>query len=108
MRANELRHRVTIQASNSGRDGYNNETDLIWSDYKKLWGKIEFLSVKDTITAQASGSETTARLKLNKRDDITTQMRVIHRGQVFQIVSPPKPDNVDGLTYMTVELSLLG
>ncbi|WP_180007716.1 phage head closure protein [Acinetobacter sp. YH16057] len=58
--------------------------------------------------AKAAGSETTARLKLRKRDDIDSSMRVLFDGQTFQIVSPPKPDNENGRIYMTLELSLVG
>ncbi len=107
MRASELRHRVSIQHCSPVRDEYNYEADPVWSEYKKLWGKVEFLSVKDSINAKASGSETVARLKLRKRDDIDSGMRVLFDGQTFQIVSPPKPDNENGRIYMTLELSLV-
>ena len=105
-RAGELCHRVTIQHKTTTYDEYNYETEA-WTEYKKLWQKLEFLSVKDLINAKAAGSETKARLKLRKRDDIHTGMRVLHDGQTFQIVSPPKPDNENGRIYMTLELSLV-
>ena len=105
-RAGELYHRVTIQHKTTTYDEYNYETEA-WTEFKKLWGKIDFLSVKDSINAKAAGSETTARLKLRKRDDIDTGMRVLFDGQTFQIVSPPKPDNENGRIYMTLELSLV-
>ena len=105
-RAGELCHRVTIQHKTTTYDEYNYETEA-WTEYKKLWGKLEFLSVKDSINAKAAGSETTARLKLRKRDDIHTGMRVLFDGQTFQIVSPPKPDNENAKIYMTLELSLV-
>lgn len=105
-RAGELCHRVTIQHKTTVYDEYNYETEA-WTEYKKLWSKIEFLSVKDSLTAKAAGSETTARLKLRKRDDIDSGMRVLYDGQTFQIVSPPKPDNENGRIYMTLELSLV-
>jgi SPP1 family predicted phage head-tail adaptor len=63
--------------------------------------------VKDSLTAKAAGSQTTARLKLRKRDDIDTSMRVLFDEQTFQIVSPPKPDNENSRIYMTLELSLV-
>lgn len=110
MRASELCHRVKIQSKPSGepaRDEYNYKTPVEWEDYRTLCGKIEFLSVKDSINAKAIGSETTARLKLRKRNDIHTGMRVIHNGQIFQIVSPAKPDNINGQIYMTLELALV-
>lgn len=105
-RAGELCHRVTIQHKTTVYDEYNYETEA-WVDFKPLWGRITFLSVKDGLTAKAAGSETTARLKLRKRKDIDTGMRVLFDGQTFQIVSPPKPDNVNGHIYMTLELSLV-
>lgn len=105
--AGELRHRVTIQHFIEQRDEYNNLLDKAWVEYKKLWAKVEFLSVKDTLTAKVAGSETTARLKIRKRTDITTEMRVLWKGQTFQIVSPPKPDNENGEIYVTFELKLL-
>ncbi len=105
-RAGELCHRVTIQHKTTTYDEYNYETEA-WTDLKKLWSKLEFLSVKDSINAKAAGSETTARLKLRKRDDIDSSMRVLFDGQTFQIVSPPKPDNENGRIYMTLELSLV-
>ena len=105
-RAGELYHRVTIQHKTTTYDEYNYETEA-WTEYKKLWSKLEFLSVKDSINAKAAGSETTARLKLRKRDDIHTGMRVLYDDQTFQIVSPPKPDNENGRIYMTLELSLV-
>lgn len=106
-RAGELCHRVTIQQKTTTYDDYNYETEA-WTEFKRLWGKISFLSVKDSLNAKAAGSETTARLKLRKRDDIHTGMRVLFDGQTFQIVSPPKPDNENGRIYMTLELSLVG
>ena len=105
-RAGALCHRVTIQHKTTVYDEYNYETEA-WTEFKKLWGKREFLSVKDSINAKAAGSQTTARLKLRKRDDIDTTMRVLFDGQIFQIVSPPKPDNENGRIYMTLELSLV-
>ena len=105
-RAGELCHRVTIQHKTTTYDEYNYETEA-WAEFKKLWGKIDFLSVKDGLTAKSAGSETTARLKLRKRDDIDSSMRVLFDGQTFQIVSPPKPDNENSRIYMTLELSLV-
>jgi len=104
--AGDLCHRVTIQSKTVTYDENNYETET-WAEFKKLWAKVEFLSVKDAINAKASGSLTTARLKLRKRSDITTEMRVLWDGYTFQIVSPPKPDNENGKIYMTLELAVM-
>lgn len=104
--ASELRHRVRIQHYVDQRDQYNNSTGKDWIDYKTLWGKFSGFSAKDLIAAKAASSEVIARLKLRKRDDITTEMRVIFKDQIYQITSPPMPDDGDGNTYMTLMLSL--
>ncbi|AXY57272.1 head-tail adaptor protein [Acinetobacter chinensis] len=104
--ANELRHRVQIQHFVEQRDGFNNVTSKEWETYKTLWGKISSFSGKDLIAAQAAGSQMTARLKLRKRSDITTEMRVLHGEVIYQIVSPPQPDDINGNIYMTVMLSV--
>ena len=106
MRASELCHRVLIQSNEPTRDENNYETPA-WSDYRTLWAKVDFLSVKDAIQAKAAGSQTIARLKLRKRKDIHTGMRVLHRDQIFQITSPPMPDNTNGHIYMTFELAIV-
>ena len=70
--------------------------------------KIEFpFSKRFDKRQRLPDQETTARLKLRKRKDIDTGMRVLFDGQTFQIVSPPKPDNENGRIYMTLELSLV-
>lgn len=103
-RSGELRDRVTIQLKETTYDENNHPTET-WAEFKKLWSKLSYSSAKDLVTAQAAGSQVVARLKLRWRDDITTEMRVLHRGQTFAITSPPMPDNEDGLTYMTLMLA---
>ena len=107
IQAGKLRHRITLQEYRSERDGYNNELDPVWTDVRKLWAKVEFLSVKDTLTARADGTEINARLIIRKRSDITTLMRVLWGGYVFQVISPAKPDNDDAQTYATFELKVV-
>jgi len=105
--ASELRHRVTVQEFVESRDQFNNSTGKAWVMYKTLWGKLSSFSGKDLIAAKAAGTEVVARLKLRKREDITTQMRVQFKGKTYQITSPPMPDDIDGNTYMTLMLSFV-
>ena len=107
-RAGELCHRIIIEKlSLESRDEDGNFLPSTWVEHKKLWAKVTWSSVKDVLTAKASNSETIARCKLRKRDDIDSSMRVLFGEQTFQIVSPPKPDNENGRIYMTLELSLV-
>lgn len=105
VRAGELRHRVTIQKSNGGRDENGYEIDEVWSDYIKLWAKVTPLSTKDLIAAQGAQAQTVARMKIRYREDITTKMRVIHRGYIYSIDGPPQADAESGLEYQTFMLS---
>lgn len=104
--AQQLCHRVTIEKYVSGgRDKDGNDLPVTWVEYKKLWAKVTWLSVKDILVAQANDSETMARCKLRLCDDIDTTMRVIYNGQVYAIDGPPMPDNENGQIYMTLMLS---
>ena len=105
--ASELRHRVEVLEYAESRDQFNNSNEKAWTTYKTLWGKLSGFSGKDLIAAKAAGSEVIARLKLRKREDITTKMRVQFKGKIYQITSPPMPDDLNGNTYMTLMLSLV-
>ena len=105
--ASELRHRVEVLEYAESRDQFNNSNGKAWATYKTLWGKLSGFSGKDLIAAKAAGSEVIARLKLRKREDITTEMRVQFKGKIYQITSRPMPDDLNGNTYMTLMLSLV-
>ena len=104
--AGELRHRVTIQAyADGGRDEDGFPTPSTWTDYVQLWAKITPLSSRDLIAAQAAQSEVVARMVVRHRTDITTDMRVVHRGRIYHIASEGLDDNENGLIYTTFQLS---
>lgn len=105
MRSNELRHRVQIQKKTSGRDENNYPIAEGWKAFKTLWAKVTPLSARDLIAAQAAQSETIARLKINYRTDIDTEMRVIHKGRIYSITSPALDDPDSGNEYCTFTLS---
>lgn len=104
-KAGELRHRVEIQKKTGGRDDNNYPTPEVWETYKKLWSKLTPLSARDLIAAQAAQSETIARLKINYRTDIDTEMRVISKGRIYAITSPALDDPESGNEYCTFTLS---
>ena len=105
-RAGELCHRIIIEKlSLESRDEDGNFLPSTWVEHKKLWAKVTWSSVKDVLTAKASNSETIARCKLRKRDDIDTARRVIYDGTIYAIDGPPLPDAENGKIYMTLMLS---
>ena len=76
----------------------------VWSPWIVLWASLEPLSVKDVMTAQAAGSEITARCKLRYRNDITSAMQIECRGQRYEINGNPLPDAKSGSEYITLML----
>lgn len=105
IKAGELRHRVTVQVLQGGRDEDGFEIADGWVDYTQLWAKITPLSSRDLMTAQAQGAEVVARMVVRHRTDLTTGMRIIHRGDVYHITSDGLHDNENGLIYTTYQLS---
>jgi SPP1 family predicted phage head-tail adaptor len=104
-RASELRHRVTIQQKLIERDENNYPLPEVWIDHVKLWAKVTPLSAKDLLAAQAGQGKTVARMKIRYREDIDTTMRVIHKGRIYAIDSPPLDDPNSSYEYVTLLLS---
>lgn len=105
MNAGELCHRIRIEKKIQGRDENGNFLEPSWQLHKTLWAKITWLSVKDTLTAQANNSEVVARCKIRKRNDIDTTMRLVYDSKIYSITGEPLPDAENGKIYMTLMLS---
>lgn len=104
MRASKLRQRITVYKQMSGRSPTGAVSPPTWTPWQTLWASIEPLSVKDVLTAQASGSHITARCIIRYRTDIDSTMQIDHRGQRYDIDGVPLPDANSGLEYMTLML----
>lgn len=104
MRASKLRQRITVYKQTSGRSPTGAVSTLTWTPWRTLWASIEPLSVKDVLTAQASGSHITARCILRYRNDINSTMQISHNGLRYDIDGDPLPDANSGLEYMTLML----
>lgn len=104
IKAGELVHYITIQSKSIIEDENGIESEQ-WTDYKKLWAKVSPLSARDLVASQAAQAQTIARMKIRYRDDITTEMRVIHRNRIYAIDSPALADDQSGLVYCTFMLS---
>lgn len=105
MRSNELRHRVKIQRKSGGRDENNDEIPVQWTDFTEIFAKVTHLSGRDLIAAQAAQTEVIARMKINYRTDIDTNMRVLFKDRIYSITSQPLDDPDSGNEYCTFTLS---
>lgn len=104
----KLPHRVTIQHFEEVQDQETGRITNQWTEFTKLWGKLEGLSTKDQLQAQAVNSSMTARLKIrysSKSALINSTMRVLFRGKYWKIDGDPVADNESGLEWLTINLS---
>lgn len=104
MRAGQLQHRIEIQRPVSTQDPESGAVETTWELWKRAWAKIENLSVRDSIAAQAVQSEVTARIVIRHLDGMLPTMRIIHRGKIYSIRGV-FPDNKSGLEYLTLPVS---
>lgn len=103
MRAGDLRHRITFQALGPAQDPVTGEEIEGWATvWEKVPASVEPLSARDLIAAQAGQSEASGRMVIRYRPGVLPTMRILHRGDVYNIQGPPLPDPDSGLEYLTI------
>lgn len=109
MQSGKLPHRITIEYETEGeQDQVTGYVPIIWTEFTKVWGKLEALSTKDQLQAQAINSSMTARCKIRysiKASQIDSTMRVLFRGKYWKIDGDSIPDNQSGLEWLTLNLA---
>lgn len=109
MQSGKLPHRITIEYESEGeQDQVTGYVPIIWSEFTKVWGKLEALSTKDQLQAQSINSNMTARCRIRhsiKASQIDSTMRVLFRGKYWKIDGDPIPDNQSGLEWLTLNLA---
>ncbi len=98
-----LRHRVLIQQQVTTRDSDGIE-QTAWVDVATVWASVEPLSAREFIQSGQTQSAVTARITMRYRDGLLPSMRLIHRGEVFNIAGL-LPDKASGLEYITIPVS---
>ena len=103
MRAGRLRHRITFQSPGLVQDPVSGEMLAGWDTvWEKVPASVESLSARDLIAAQAGQSEASGRMVIRYRAGVLPTMRILHRGDIYNIQGPPMPDPVSGLEYLTI------
>lgn len=109
MQSGKLRHLITIEHQTEGeQDQVTGYVPIIWAEFAKVWGKLEPLSTKDQLAAQAVSSKMTARCRIrysSKSSQINSTMRVMFRDKYWKIDGDPMPDNKSGLEWLTLNLA---
>ncbi|MCO7458407.1 phage head closure protein [Stenotrophomonas maltophilia] len=101
--AGRLRHRVLIQQQVTTRDSDGVE-QTAWVDVATVWASVEPLSAREFIQSGQTQSAVTARITMRYRDGLSPSMRLVHRGEIFNIAGL-LPDKVSGLEYITIPVS---
>ncbi|HEL3822504.1 TPA: phage head closure protein [Stenotrophomonas maltophilia] len=101
--AGKLRHRVLIQQQVTTRDNDGVE-QTAWVDVATVWASVEPLSAREFIQSGQTQSAVTARITMRYRDGLSPSMRLVHRGEIFNIAGL-LPDKVSGLEYITIPVS---
>ncbi len=101
--AGKLRHRVLIQQQVTTRDddGFSHTS---WVDVATVWASVEPLSAREFIQSGQTQAAITARITIRYREGLLPSMRILHRGEVFNIAGV-LPDKVSGLEYITIPVS---
>lgn len=99
MRAGSLRRRVTLQSRATAHDAYGQQSTS-WATVATTWADIQPLSGRELLSAQAQQAETTHKVLIRYRAGVTSAMRLLYQGRVFNIQSVTDPD----MAHVTLEL----
>lgn len=86
--AGDLDQRVTLQAPPAGRDGFGHRAGA-WSDVATVWAAVWPIKGREWLAAGTMQSEATLRVRIRWRPAVTSDMRIVWRGQPYAIVGDP-------------------
>lgn len=104
IQAGKLRHRVSLQERQTTRDPVTGDVLSSWVEIAKPWASVEPLSARDFIAAGVNQSQVVARIVIRYREPVTADMRIVHRGKVYNIEGV-LPDKDSGREYLTLPCS---
>jgi SPP1 family predicted phage head-tail adaptor len=84
MSAGDLDQRITIQSPPVGQDE-TGEPLQVWADFAQTWAKVEDLSGRQYIAAQAAQNPVQAKIRIRHRPGVVATMRVLHGADVYDI-----------------------
>lgn len=103
MKSGDLRQRIAFQRPGLLQDPASGEMVPGWQTvWENVPASVEPLSARDLIAAQAAQSQASGRILIRYRPGVLATMRIVHRGEVYEIQGQPMPDPVSGLEYLTI------
>lgn len=82
--AAQLYYRITLQQRSTAQDAYGQQA-AAWSDVASVWAGIEHTDGKEDVASASVQPTTTAKVTIRWRADVTPKMRVVYRGQAWNI-----------------------
>lgn len=85
-----LNRRVTIQVKGSTQDGTGEQIVGGWTNFVttgdgKVWAEVLDLTGREFISANAEQSRVQTKVTIRHRDGITTAMRLLYKGEPYDI-----------------------
>jgi len=87
----ELRHHVTLEAPVDAPDGAGGFARS-FTPIANLWARIAPSGAREDFVEQRAEQATTHIVTIRWRDDVTKDMRFVHRGRKLRIQSAIDPD----------------
>jgi SPP1 family predicted phage head-tail adaptor len=95
----DLNRRITIQSRAATQDSFGQQTQT-WADVISCWARIEQLQGRELELAQALNSEITHQVTVRYRPAVTSAMRAVYQGRVFNILAVIDPETAHVVLQM--------
>ena len=106
LKAGNLRHRIALQRKQQTQNPQTGALLTTWVTEATVWAAVEPLSAREFVAAQAVQSNVSVRITVRYRPGITSAMRLLHDGKVYNITGV-LADKDSGREYLTLPCSEL-
>lgn len=109
--AGALDQRITFQRRSEGSDPVYGTPSQTWTDVCTVWAEVQDMlpSRGERVAEGVRIANRPARVRIRYRADISSDMRIVHRGRVLQIVGgPAELGRREGLELVAEEYSTSG
>ena len=86
--ARDLNHLISIEKKEHIRDSIGGESDDVWMEFAKAYAKITLINGKEFMSANAHQNSVSHRIIIRHIPGVKAEMRVLHDGRYFNILSP--------------------
>lgn len=81
----EMRHRISVEQSSGTADGMGGYTSLVWTEFAKVWAKIEPKTARENFEKKELKHQITHKVTVRYIDGLASDMRLKFGDRYFQI-----------------------